>query len=45
MKKTKKKVCLEPKFLHLNDKKIPILQYMKAGYEKLFPLYLKIRVK
>ena len=41
----KKKMCLEPKFFHYKDKKIPILQYIKAGYEKLLPLYLKVRVK
>jgi len=43
--KAKKKACLEPKFFHYKDKKISILQYIKAGYEKLLPLYLKIRVK
>jgi len=41
----KKKVCLEPKFFHHKGKKIPILHFIKAGYEKLLPLYLKIRTK
>ena len=43
--KAKKKVNIEPKFFHYRDKKIPISQYQKAGYEKLLPLYLKIRVR
>ena len=40
-----KKQKIVPKFFHYRDKKIPILQFMKAGYEKLLPLYLKIRVR
>lgn len=39
--KTQTKLPLKPVFIHLNKKKIPILQYLKAGYEKLLPLYLK----
>jgi len=46
--KEKKKV-VEPKFFYYSEdgklKKIPINQYQKAGYEKLLPLYFKIRAK
>ena len=43
--KPKKKAPIEPKFFYYKDKKIPISQYQKAGYEKLLPLYLKIRTR
>jgi len=36
---------IKPKFFHYRDKKIPIAHFIKAGYEKLLPLYLKIRVR
>jgi len=41
----KKKTGLEPKFFRYKDKKIPILHFIKAGYKKLLPLYLKIKTK
>jgi len=44
MKKEKRKP-LESKFFHYKDKKIPISHFIKAGYEKLLPLFLKIKVK
>jgi len=31
VEKRDKKVCLEPKFFHYRDKKIPISQFQKAG--------------
>ena len=44
IEKKDRKVCLEPKFFHYKDKKIPILQYQKAGHQKIFmELFLDIR--
>jgi len=43
--KEKKELFIKPKFFHYKDKKIPIGQYQKAGYEKLLSLYLKIRTR
>jgi len=40
-----KKEKIKPKFFHHKGEKIPIGHFIKAGYEKLLPLYLKIRVR
>jgi hypothetical protein len=39
--KTKKRVRLEGKYLYHRGKKIPILQFQKAGYERLLKLLVK----
>jgi len=39
--KTDRKICLEPKFFHYKDKKIPISQFQKAGYEKILKFLVK----
>jgi len=36
-----RKVCLKSKFFHYKDKKIPISQYQKAGYEKILKFLVK----
>ncbi|GEM_PF-2278777 len=40
-KKEKKKIRLEQKYLYYKGKKIPILHFQKAGYEKLLKLLVK----
>ncbi len=39
--RAKEKISLEEKFLFYKGKKIPILQFQKAGYEKLLKLLVK----
>jgi len=41
IEKRDRKVLLEPKFIFYKDKKIPILQFQKAGYEKILKLLVK----
>jgi hypothetical protein len=36
-----KKVRLQGKYLHCRGRKIPILQFQKAGYDKLLKLLVK----
>lgn len=40
-KRKRKKFCLEGKYIYYDGKKIPILQFQKAGYEKLLKLLVK----
>ncbi|MBN1274639.1 MAG: hypothetical protein JXB26_20450 [Candidatus Aminicenantes bacterium] len=40
-KEDKKRVRLEGKFLYYKGKKIPILHFQKAGYDKLLKLLVK----
>jgi len=43
--KPKKEICIKPKFFHYTEKrkekKIPIGQYQKAGYEKILKFLVK----
>ncbi len=39
--KKRRKVRLEEKYLYYKDKKIPILQFQKSGYDKLLQLLVK----
>jgi hypothetical protein len=39
--KTKKRARLEGKYLYHRGKKIPIVQFQKAGYERLLKLLVK----
>jgi len=39
--RAKEKISLKEKFLFYKGKKIPILQFQKAGYEKLLKLLVK----
>jgi len=39
--KPKKKICIEPKFFHYKEKKIPITQFQKAGYDKILKFLIK----
>jgi len=41
IERRERKVRVEPKFIHYKDKKIPISQYQKAGYEKILKLLVK----
>ncbi len=36
-----KKVRLDQKFIYYKDKKIPILQFQKSGYDKIIKLLVK----
>lgn len=42
--KKKKRTCLEGKYLYYKGEKIPILQFQKAGYEKILKFLLKIKM-
>jgi len=39
--KRDKELHLEPKFIFYKDKKIPILLFQKAGYEKILKFLVK----
>jgi len=39
--KRDRELCLEPKFIFYKEKKIPILLFQKAGYEKILKLLVK----
>ncbi|MBA7521156.1 hypothetical protein ES705_13259 [subsurface metagenome] len=39
--KPKNKACIKPKFIFYKEKKIPIGQYQKAGYEKILKFLIK----
>ena len=39
--KRDRELRLEPKFFHYKDKKIPISQFQKAGYEKILKFLVK----
>jgi len=41
IEKRDRKIRLEPKFIFYKDKKIPILIFQKAGYEKILKLLVK----
>ncbi len=41
MLRGKRRVRLEGKYLYYQDKKIPILQFQKAGHERLLRLLVK----
>ena len=41
IEKRDRKPCLEPKFIFYKDKKIPISQFQKAGYEKILKFLVK----
>jgi hypothetical protein len=41
MPREKRRVRLEGKYLYYQDKKIPILQFQKAGHERLLKLLVK----
>jgi len=39
--KERKRLVLKPTFFHYGDKKIPILIFQKAGYEKILKFLIK----
>lgn len=41
IEKRDRKFCLEPKFIFYKEKKIPILMFQKAGYEKILKFLVK----